>query len=154
MKPMRAWPAKRRKSQATASSAPPPRASPLSAASTGTGKQRMASNAARDSTVMTRVSASLRTASSSRKSPPAAKLLSPAPLSTAAFRVSSAAASPNTVRKRSSTARLNALCFSGRATVTCNTPSRTSLSTTSLMAATVPGGSDLVNRDNGLVSLA
>ena len=67
-----------RMSQATASSAPPPNASPFSAAITGSGKRRMASSAAWDSSENCLASSVPRIDSTSRRSPPAAKLLVPA----------------------------------------------------------------------------
>jgi hypothetical protein len=83
VKPMRASSQAIRKSQAMATSAPPPRAAPLIAAITGTGSEGIRSSEARMAPAICLAKASSRCDSSSFKSPPAMKARSPAPVMTA-----------------------------------------------------------------------
>ncbi len=81
MKPIRACAACRRLSHTSASSAPPPIASPFKYARTGARHCRIASSALREPSAIACVAPSSRTDESSRRSPPAAKNRSPLPQS-------------------------------------------------------------------------
>src|SRR5579859_8145030 len=109
VKPMRACSAATRKSQASASSAPPPNASPLRPAMTGTFDAAMRSSVDRMRRAIAAASLSERMRSSSLRSPPAQKALSPSPRMTTTrarcTRAASSASSSSAIVRRASALR-------------------------------------------------
>src|SRR5579859_6458800 len=109
VKPMRACSASTRKSQASASSAPPPNASPLTPAITGTFDAAMRSRVDRMRRAIAAASLSERMRSSSLRSPPAQKALSPSPRMTTTrvrcTRAASSASSSSAIVRRASALR-------------------------------------------------
>ena len=122
VKPMRACGAATRRSHASASSAPPPRATPFSAATVGTGNARIASSTVAPSAARASASSGSRTAASSARSPPAQNAISPAPAISARRRSACAACASKTTRSSRSASRESALRFPGRLIVTRSTP--------------------------------
>src|SRR5579871_2616667 len=141
-KPIRACAAAMRKSQATDSSAPPPIASPLSAAITGSGNARIVSSDAFASRAISAAPSSVVIDASSRKSPPAAKHCSPAPRKTATRKLRSSRLEAKASASERKTSPLNALRLSGRLMVTRSTPplDSTIMSEAFEVTSSLPGG--------------
>src|SRR5438552_771859 len=120
-KPIRAWAAAMRKSHAGASSAPPPSASPLRAATTGMRRMFRRSSVVRIVRAICAACSAERMCSSSFRSPPAQNALSPAPRMTSTrARFDSASSSANPSARMA--ARFNALRAWGRSMATVATP--------------------------------